>query len=52
MARPIKETPMLSGKDAEQFLWHLEHPTPASQEEKDRARMIFETITSNPGTNW
>lgn len=37
MARPIKETPILRGKDAEDFLWHLDHPTPISNDEKVRA---------------
>ena len=25
MARPIKETPILSGKDAERFVWNMYH---------------------------
>ena len=25
MARPIKETPILSGKDAERFVWNMNH---------------------------
>ena len=35
MARPIKETPVLTGKDAERFRWHMSHPSPASSEEKE-----------------
>ena len=27
MARPIKETPVLTGKDAERFRWHMSHPS-------------------------
>ncbi len=33
MARPIKETPVLKGKDVERFKYNLEHPTPVSAEE-------------------
>lgn len=42
MARPIKETPVLKGKDVERFKYHLEHPTPVSAEEVTRARETYE----------
>lgn len=47
MARPIKETPVLRGKDAENFLWHMEHPTSIPQEEKDRAYRDYLTAKRN-----
>ena len=28
MARPIKEIPIMTGKDAERFRWHMDHPSP------------------------
>lgn len=52
MARPIKETPVLSGKDADNFVWNLEHPTPASTEEKERARKIYDAVMSDPECDW
>ena len=47
MARPIKETPVLTGKDAERFRWHMDHPSPVSEEEKERARLTYETLKRN-----
>ena len=42
MARPIKETPVLKGKDVERFKSYLEHPTPVSAEEVTKARETYE----------
>ena len=42
MARPIKETPILKGKDVERFMYNLEHPTPVSAEEVTKARETYE----------
>jgi len=42
MARPIKETPVLKGKDVEHFKYNLEHPTPVSAEEVTKARETYE----------
>jgi hypothetical protein len=47
MARPIKETPVLTGKDAERFRWHMDHPSPVSEEEKERARLAYEMLKRN-----
>ena len=44
MARPIKETPILYGKDAERFIREMEHVKPASEEEKKRVRASYEKI--------
>lgn len=42
MARPIKETPSLNGKDAEKFLVDVAEAKPASKEAKEHARTVFE----------
>ena len=42
LARPIKETPVLKGKDVERFKYNLEHPTPVSAEEVSKARETYE----------
>ena len=47
MARPIKETPVLRGKDAEMFRWYMEHPNPASRERIERARATYEYFKRN-----
>ena len=46
MARPIKETPVLKGKDAVHFIYNLEHPTPVSSEEVTKARETYERFKS------
>lgn len=38
MARPIKETPVLRGKDAENFARRIANPSPVSNSEKEAAR--------------
>jgi len=40
MARPIRETPVLLGKDLEDSLWNMEHPVHASQDGIDESRKI------------
>ncbi len=42
MARPIKETPVLTGKDAKRFAESIANPKPESKEEKDAARQVYE----------
>lgn len=44
MARPIKETPVLKGKDAVRFAERLANPAPVSQSEKDAAREAYEVL--------
>jgi hypothetical protein len=44
MARPIKETPVLKGKDAIRFAKNIANPTPVSQSEKDAAREAYEAF--------
>ena len=39
MARPIKETPVVTGKDAERFAENLK---PESKEEKEAAKKVYE----------
>ena len=46
MARPIAETPILFGKDAERFLYNMQHVRPASQEKKDRMKKAYEWMKS------
>ena len=44
MATPIKETPVLCGKDAEVFAKRIQSPAPVSQSEKDEARKAYEAF--------
>jgi hypothetical protein len=44
MARPIKETPILKGKDAVKFAEKIANPAPVSQSEKDEARKAYEAF--------
>ncbi len=52
MARPIKETPELYGKDAERFEKLISHPKPVTKEEKERARKAYETMKSISDFQW
>lgn len=52
MARPIKETPELYGTDAERFEKLISHPTPATKEEKERARKAYEAMKSISNFQW
>ena len=47
MARLIKDTPVLKGKDAERFRWHMEHPTPVSEKFKEEAKKAYEEAKRN-----
>lgn len=44
MARPIKETPILFGEDAERFMKDMKEPKKAPQEEKLRIRRSYEKL--------
>ncbi len=44
MARPIKETPVVSGRDAENFSRRMANPTPVSDVEKEEARKAYEAF--------
>ena len=44
MAKPIKETPILFGKDAERFLKEIENVKPASEAEKARVKASYEKM--------
>lgn len=42
MAKPIKETPVLTGKDAKRFSEKIANIKPESKEEKEAAKNAFE----------
>ncbi len=42
MARPIKETPVITGKDAERFEERMRHPKPESPETLEYAKKVYE----------
>lgn len=46
MARPIKETPILSGKDAERFIEHMLRSDERKEtpEERDKRMVVYETM--------
>lgn len=44
MARPIKETPVLRGKDAENFAKRMANPAPVSKAEKEAAKKAYEAF--------
>lgn len=44
MALPIKETPILTGKDADEFRKQMENPGSVSKEDYERAKEVPETI--------
>ncbi len=44
MARPIKETPVLKGKDAEKFAERIAQPGPVRISEKDADRKAYEAF--------
>ena len=44
MARPIKETPILHGKDAERFLKRMNEDHRVTPEENARGRANYEAI--------
>jgi len=47
MAKPIKETPVLTGKDAERFAYAVAHPRPVSREEVLRAQAVYERLSKH-----
>lgn len=40
MARPIKETPVVTGKDAKRFAEKMAHLKPESREEREAAKNV------------
>ena len=38
MARPIAETPILFGKDAERFLYNMQHVQPLPRERQEQIK--------------
>ncbi|MCM1036431.1 MAG: hypothetical protein NC406_03800 [Bacteroides sp.] len=52
MARPIKETPELYGKDAERFEKLISKARPATDDEKARARKAYEVMKSISNFQW
>lgn len=44
MARPIRETPVLSGEDARRFVELMNTPRPESPERKARRKAAYETV--------
>ena len=52
MARLIKETPALEGQDLERFIWHMEHPSIATETEKERGRTSYELFKQAADFDW
>lgn len=52
MARPIKETPELIGKDADRFEEMISESHPVSDAEKDRAKKAYEVMKSISDFQW
>lgn len=52
MARPIKDTPELFGKDAERFEKLISDPKPVTESERDRARKAYELMKSISKLQW
>lgn len=46
MAKPIKETPVLTGEDAIRFEYATIEFVPASNDEKEQAQRAFEVLSS------
>jgi hypothetical protein len=44
MARPIKETPVLTGKDAKRFREAMENLKPISKEKREEIRKTYELM--------
>ncbi len=49
MAKPIKETPILTGSDAERFAFAVEHPQAVSREDVLRAKAVYERLSMKSG---
>lgn len=52
MAKPIKETPELYGKDAERFEKMISQHNPVPAEEKERARRAYEIMKTISNFQW
>jgi hypothetical protein len=52
MARPIKETPELHGKDAIRFEKIISKPKPVSKDEIEKARKAYEFMKSISDFQW
>ena len=46
MARPIAETPILFGKDAERFLYNMKHVEPLPRERQEKIKEAYEWMKS------
>lgn len=42
MAKPIKDTPVLRGRDAAVFIKKMEEVIPISKQEKDKQKEVYE----------
>jgi hypothetical protein len=42
MARPIKDTPIISGEDARRFLEAMENVVPIPEEEREKMKKAYE----------
>ena len=49
MSKPIKETPILTGSDAERFAFAVEHPQAVSREDVLRAKAVYERLSMKSG---
>lgn len=52
MARPIKDTPELYGREAARFEHLISTPRPVTKEEKERARKAYEIMKSISDFQW
>lgn len=52
MAKPIKETPVLYGTDAQRFEQMISQPLTVTPEEKERARKAYEVMKSISNFQW
>ncbi|MDR3268565.1 MAG: hypothetical protein LBT83_05820 [Tannerella sp.] len=46
MARPIKDTPVLTGKDAQRFTKAIENVKPVSKEKREEIMKSYELLKS------
>ena len=46
MAKPVKETPVLTGDDATRFEYATREFVPASKEEKEQAQKAYDLFSS------
>lgn len=44
MARPIKETPTLYGREAQRIIDMIDNPRPVTQEEVQRAQRVYDAV--------